>query len=172
MSSNEIIEKLVVEYEKLNQTASAVSFYLRAAEYGFETHPLIAYASLLRVSICIEDQKDRNLSVSNVILQAIAFLPARPEGYFLMSRFHERYGNWQECYAYACTGLLFAYESLTPLPARVDYLGDYCFIFEKAVSCWWIGRKDESLQLLNELNVREDIASAYKQAVLKNLENF
>lgn len=189
MSSNEIIERLVVdastdplnpeknfavavEYEKLNQTASAVGFYLRAAEYGFDSHPLIAYASLLRISICIEGQKDRNWSVSNVILQAISYLPARPEAYFLMSRFHERSGNWQECYAYACTGLLFAYESLTPLPTRVDYLGDYCFIFEKAVSCWWIGRKDESFQLLNELNDREDVVSAYKQAVLKNLENF
>ena len=32
----EINFKCAVEYEKLNQTASAVSFYLRCAEYGYE----------------------------------------------------------------------------------------------------------------------------------------
>ena len=75
------------KYEELQQTASAVSFYLRAAEYGYATEPLIAYSSLLRVSICFEDQNDRNNTITNCLLQAIQYLPDRPEGYFLMSRF-------------------------------------------------------------------------------------
>ena len=41
--------KCAVEYEKLNQTASAVSFYLRAAEYGVGSHKDITYASLLKI---------------------------------------------------------------------------------------------------------------------------
>jgi hypothetical protein len=188
MSSNEIIERLVVdastdplnpeknfavavEYEKLNQTASAVGFYLRAAEYGYESHPSIAYASLLRISICIEGQKDRNWSVSNVILQAIAYLPARPEAYFLMSRFYERSTQWQECYAFACMGLMFSNQEFLPLPTFVDYEGEYCLLFEKAVSAWWIGRKDESLKILNELKDREDISMTYKVAIMRNLAN-
>lgn len=186
MSSNEIIERLVVdastdplnpeknfavavEYEKLNQTASAVGFYLRAAEYGVDSHPLIVYASLLRISICIEGQKDRNWSVSNVILQAIAYLPARPEAYFLMSRFHERSTNWQECYAFACMGLMFSNQELIDLPTYVDYEGEYCLLFEKAVSSWWIGRNNESVQLLTELSNRDDISMTYKVAVMRNL---
>lgn len=186
MSSNEIIERLVVdastdplnpeknfaiavEYEKLNQTASAVSFYLRAAEYGVDSHPLIVYSSLLRISICIEDQKDRNWSVTNVILQALAYLPARPEAYFLMSRFYERSSIWQECFAFASMGLLYANQQLDALPVSVEYEGDYSLLFEKAISAWWIGRKDESLDILIYLNTRKDMSPIYKEGVKKNL---
>lgn len=186
MSSNEIIERLVVdastdplnpeknfaiavEYEKLNQTASAVSFYLRAAEYGVDSHPLIVYASLLRISICIEDQKDRNWSVTNVILQALAYLPARPEAYFLMSRFYERSSLWQECFSFASMGLLYANNTLDSLPTDVEYEGDCSLLFEKAISAWWIGRKDESLEILLSLNGRADLPLEYKHGVKKNL---
>lgn len=186
MSLNEIIERLVVdastdplnpeknfavavEYEKLNQTASAVGFYLRAAEYGFDSHPLIVYASLLKISLCIENQKDRNWSVTNVLLQALAYLPARPEAYFLMARFHERSGNWQECFAFANMGLLYANQSVIPLPVDVHYEGDYSLLFEKSVSAWWIGRKDESLEILLSLNGRVDISPVYREGVRKNL---
>jgi hypothetical protein len=34
----EINFNIALEYEKIGQTASAISFYLRAAEYGEETH--------------------------------------------------------------------------------------------------------------------------------------
>ncbi len=187
MSSNEIIERLVVEassdplnpkknfdiaveYEKLGQTASAVGFYLRAAEYGYETEPLIAYASLLRISICIEGQKDRRHTVSNVILQAIAHLPKRPEAYFLLSRFYEKDGNWQECYTYASVGLMVLDNPLVRLPVSIDgYHGDYSLEFQVAMSAWWIGRKDESIKRLQELSLREDLSLIYRSAVFDNL---
>jgi len=187
MSSNEIIQKLVVEassdpldakknfdiaveYEKLGQTASAVGFYLRAAEYGYETEPLIAYASLLRISICIEGQKDRKHTVSNVILQAIAYLPKRPEAYFLLSRFYEKDGNWQECYTYATVGLMVLDYPVAKLPVSIDgYHGDYALEFQVAMSAWWIGRKDESIKRLQELSLREDLSAMYRSAVFDNL---
>jgi len=187
MSSNEIIERLIVEassdpldakknfdiaveYEKLGQTASAVGFYLRAAEYGYETEPLIAYASLLRISICIEDQKDRRNTVSNVILQAIAHLTKRPEAYFLLSRFYEKDGNWQECYTYASVGLMVLNNPLVRLPVDIDgYHGDYSLEFQVAMSAWWIGRKDESIKRLQELSLREDLSAVYRSAVFDNL---
>jgi len=186
MSSNEIIERLVVEafsdpldakknfdiaveYEKLGQTASAVGFYLRAAEYGYETEPLIAYASLLRISICIEGQKDRRNTVSNVILQAIAHLPKRPEAYFLLSRFYEKDGNWQECYTYATIGLMMLDNPLVRLPIDIDgYHGDYSLEFQVAISAWWIGRKDESIKILLRLE-KQNLVREYKIAVKNNL---
>ena len=187
MSSNEIIERLVVEvstspldpvlnfnaaveYEKLNQTASAVGFYLRAVEYGYETHQLIAYASLLRISICMEGQKDRNWTVSNVILQAIAFLPARPEAYFLMARFYERSAQWQECYTFAQIGLMYSSQGMLNLPIDVEYIGESGLIFEKAISAWWIGRLDESTKLLNTLSKNPNLPENYKIAVKDNLD--
>ena len=187
MSSNEIIERLVVEvstnpldpvlnfnaaveYEKLHQTASAVGFYLRAVEYGFESHPLIAYASLLRISICMEGQKDRNWTVSNTILQAIAFLPARPEAYFLMARFYERSAQWQECYTFACMGLMFSSQEMISLPIDVEYIGESGLEFEKAVSAWWIGRLDESVKILHKLLDTPGLPENYKNAVKSNLD--
>jgi hypothetical protein len=160
--------KCAVEYQNINQTASAISFYLRAAEYGVNTHSVIVYNSLLCMANCFADQNDRVNTVSNCILQAVAHLPERPEAYFLMSQFHERQGNWQECYAWAKMGLYVpAWEKL---PADVGYHGKYVLEFEKAVSAWWIGRKEESIRILKDLNNNiEYLSTVYRQAVLDNL---
>jgi hypothetical protein len=188
MSSNEIIEKLIVdasndalnptknfeialEYEKLGQTASAVGFYLRAAEYGYKTDPLITYTSLLKISICIEGQKDRKHTVSNVILQAMAYLPERPEAYFLLSKFYEKDAGWQEAYTYATLGINALKNPLVKLPVVIgEYHGEYALEFQIAVSSWWIGRREESLHLLGELNKRTDLSYIYQAAVKSNLE--
>jgi tetratricopeptide (TPR) repeat protein len=186
MSSNEIIERLVVEasvdslnpdknlviateYEKLGQTASAVSFYLRAAEYGYETHKLTVYSALLRISLCIEGQKNRQMTVSNVLLQALAYIPNRPEAYLLMSRFHERSGNWQEAYTFASLGLEFTNQSMS-LPINVDYPGEYSLLFQKAVSAWWVGRRDESIKIMTELANTPGLAPEYLYSITSNLE--
>lgn len=157
--------EIAKEYERINQTASAVSFYLRAAEYGVNDPAVkeIVYASLLRMSICFDDQKDRNWTVSNSLLQAMAFLPSRPEAYFLYSRFHERAGNWQECYTFACLGQQFVVQDI-PLPVDVDYPGAYALAFERATAAWWVGRADEAkeifLEILNDPDIREPYISA------------
>lgn len=159
---------LAVEYERLHQTASAVSFYLRTAEYGYETHPVLVYTSLLKVSLCMESQKDRVNTVSNAVLQAISYLPDRPEAYFLLSRFYERQGAWQECYTFASVGLNLKQQD--PLPVDVEYYGKYVLEFEKAVSSWWVGRRDESVSLFKHLNSLQDIAPEYARSVKYNLE--
>lgn len=158
--------KCAVEYQSINQTASAVSFYLRTAEYG---EGVLVYNSLLRLARCFEDQNDRVHTVSNCILQAVAYMPERPEAYFMMSQFHERSGNWQECYTWAELGLAALKEDFKHLPAHVGYYGDYVLEFEKAVAGWWIGRAQESTELLLKLSSM-DLAKEYKDAVRNNLE--
>ena len=157
---------VAVEYEKQNQTASAVSFYLRTAEYGHESHPTLVYASLLKAAHCFDDQNDRQATVSNCLLQAVAYLPYRPEGYFLLAQFHERLGQWQECYTWANIGLHNQLNS--PLPVHVGYEGKYVLLFEKAISAWWIGRKDESFELLHKLAAMQ-LTHDYEVAVKSNL---
>lgn len=158
--------QIAKEYEKLNQMASAISFYLRAAEYSDKTKDPIVYASLLRLSLCFESQKDRINTVSNATLQALAYDPDRPEAYFLMSRFHERAGNYQECYTWAELGLQKKFNKA--LPADVEYYGEYCMKFEKAVSAWWIGREAEAKQMFLEL-LAGDMRPEYRDAVKANL---
>ena len=159
---------VAAEYEKQNQTASAVSFYLRTAEYGETTHPSLVYASLLKVAHCFDDQNDRVATVTNCLLQAVAYLPYRKEAYFLLAQFYERTSQWQEAYTWARMGL--AQINTPALPIDVGFHGDYCLLFEKAVSAWWIGRKDESIKLLLSLSEMKDITPSYKTAILHNLE--
>ena len=185
MSSNDVIERLVVElssdslnprknldvaieYEKLGQTASAVGFYLRAAEYGYNNDGFTTYAALLRVSICIEGQKDRGLTVSNVLMQAIAYAPNRPEAYLLMSKFYEKSGAWQESYTFASMGLMY-HREIWELPVDVGYPGAYALEFQQAIAAWWLGRKDESLASLRYLSNNRFVDKEYAAAVADNL---
>lgn len=154
-----------VEYERINQTASAVSFYLRTAEYG---DGVLVYNSLLKLARCFDDQTDRVNTVSNCILQAIAYDDSYPDAWFMLAQFHERQGNWQECYTFAQIGLGWV-EIAKNIPANVGYNGRYCLEFEKAVAAWWIGRKDESAELLLKLS-KLDIPAEYKTAVISNME--
>jgi len=189
MSSNEIIERLVVEasknpldprmnlaiaveYEKLGQTASAVGFYLRAAEYVHDSDQLTVYAALLRVSICIDGQKNRDLTVTNVLFQALAYLPERPEAYFLMSRFYEKKQSWQEAYTFAVLGQRYQIDdNYKTLPVVVDgYDGGYVLTFQRAVSAWWIGREEESLSLLRWLAEKSGVSQVYRVAVESNIQ--
>jgi hypothetical protein len=186
MSSNEIIEQLVVdastdplnpeknfnialEYEKLGQTASAVGFYLRAAEYGYKTDPLTAYCALLKISICIEGQKNRDLTVSNVLLQAVAFLPDRPEAYFLLSRFYEKSGLWPESYAYAVMGTMYNRQFMD-LPSDVGYYSWYSLNFQIAIAAWWVGRKEDSIELLTNIATDHRAPKLYRDAANENLD--
>lgn len=161
--------EVALEYERLNQTASAVSFFLRAAEYG-ESDPesnLIVYISLIKIAKCLEDQMDRGKSVSNALLQAVAFDSSRPEAYFLLSQYYERKQEWQECYTWAEMGIGWAWED--PLPVDVGYYGRYCLVFEKAVSSWWIGRSEESVALFKELEATDGLNEQYRRSVVDNL---
>lgn len=161
--------KCAVEYQRLNQTASAVSFYLRAAEFGIDTHKDIVYTSLLKIAECFNDQKDRQWNVTNYLLHAVAYLPERPEAYFLISQYYDRAGEWQECYTWAKMGIN-ARHDLPKLPTDTAYEGFYCLDFERAVSSWWIGRKDESKMLFEKLQKIENISNKYKEAIKYNLE--
>ena len=153
------------EYDRLGQTASAVSFYLRTAEYGYKTNPDYAYEALLRTSICFEDQNDRQHTVSNCILQALTVLPEREEAYFLMSRFHDRSGNWQECYTWARMGLRYSTNIKNEL---LDYPVGVGLLFEVAVSGWWVGRAEESTSIFKDL-LTKDIPENYRNAIVDNL---
>ena len=155
-----------VKYEELHQTASAVSFYLRTVEYGYDTAASLVYASLCKLAHCFEDQKDRAWTVSNCLLQAIAYLPYRPEAYFLLSRFYERTQQWQESYTWAEVGL---HQPVIPaLPIDVGYQGQSSLEFQKAVAAYWVGRPQESKSMFVRLSQLE-LPEEYKKAIADNL---
>ena len=163
--NEELNFKIALEYERLNQTASAISFYQRVAEYG---KGILVYNALLKMSECFEKQKDRDATVMQNAMQAITYMPKRPEAYFRVSQLHERAARWQECYSFAEMGLAVCY-GFEPLPEPVGYYGSYVLEFEKAISAWWIGRQAESIRLLEKLS-KEDLAPEYKASIEDNLK--
>ena len=156
---------VALEYDNNKQIGSAVSFYLRTAEYGKTSHPKLVYASLIKLAKCFEEQNDRLSTVSNCILQAIAYQPARPEGYFWMARFFERQRQYQESYVWAEIGL--QHNSLAETEIDLEFT-PYCLLFEKGVASWWIGRKDEAVMIFNDL-LTYDLNPEYRASVVSNL---
>lgn len=157
-----------LEYERLNQSASAVSFYLRTIEYSTQNEDLAVYTSLIKLSQAFETQNDRIHSMNHALTQAVAYMPNRPEAYWQLSRLHESLKTWQDSYTWSILGLHTPVKQ-KELPAFVGYYGSYCLEFQQAVAAYWIGRKDESLEILLRLK-SEPLNSAYLKAVDNNLE--
>lgn len=161
------------EYERLHQHASAAGFFLRAADYGYKSQPLLTYTALLKMALCWSRQKDRNATVLNTLHHAIAFMPGRPEAYFLLARHYERNKEYQKCFTFAELGLQFAMTTYhNPLPGWVEYPGTYALMFEKAVSGWWIGRKEESKILFQHLLDDHKMSPEYVYGCLNNMKLF
>jgi hypothetical protein len=160
--------QLGLRYEEQGQTASAAGYFLRSVEFGTDTNRM--YEALLKIALCFERQTNRVFTLKGTLLRAIALLPKRPEAYFLLARVYERNKDWQECYTLSTI----AYDYATDEPntiSNVEYPGKYGFIFEKAVSGWWIGLMDESLHLFRVLNKNHKLDYIYKVSVQNNLKN-
>lgn len=158
---------LAVYYDSIEQTASAVSYYLRAAERS--TCDKTKYQCILRSAICFDLQGSRNFTVKGLFQHALAILPKRPEAYFLLSKFYEREEKYHDSYLIASIGEKVADANCEPLDFNVDYPGFYGIIFEKAVSSWWCGLCDESRKIFEDLDKNFELDALHKEAVKNNL---
>ena len=161
--------RIAEEYYHMGQTASAVSFYLRTAEYGYYTHGEHVYASLLKAAKCFDNQMGREHTVRNLMEKAIAYSPKRPEAWFLLSRWYERNQKWQESYTAAEVGIQNLPSIFFPLPIDVEYAGDFVLPFQKGVAAWWIGRQDESEQIFRNL-LKQNLPDLYRNAIKSNMD--
>jgi hypothetical protein len=159
---------LAVEYEKLGQTASAISYYLRAADRSVGTE--LAYESLIRMAFCFNKQKNRWYTVKSLLHHAITVLPKRPEAYYILSRYEEWNKNYYESYSLANTALSFCNFDLESLRTNVEYPGKYGLIFEKAISSYWWGKSKECRELFNLLSTEyyESLDHTHKISVKNN----
>lgn len=160
---------VAVEYDKISQKASAISFYLRAAELTNDKN--LAYNALLRNHINFHNQGSRAELTKNQIRHAIALLPKRPEAYYLFSKFYENNKSWEDSYTIACMGLEVCDFNLEPLIMSVGYPGYYGLLFQKAVAAWWVGRCEESRTLFRMLADNYEMEEYFAGPVINNLKN-
>jgi tetratricopeptide (TPR) repeat protein len=163
--NDKVIFDLANLYYDQNQTASALTYYLRITESDSD----LVYPSLLRAGLCLEKQADRVFSTKGLYLHAISHSPKRPEAYFLLSRLYERNREWQESYTIATIAENACKFINSKLSTDVEYPGKYGFKFEKAVCSWWMGRIDESLNLFLELHHNEVMSQDHIDSVKRNL---
>jgi FkbM family methyltransferase len=157
-------------YHSINQTASAISYYIRTAERTEDK--TLMYACLLSASDCFNLQGCRNNSVKGLLQSAVALDPQRPEGYYLLSRFYEREKNYHDSYLISSIGIEVSDFECEPLPLVVDYPGKYGILFERAVSSWWCGLCDDSRKYFLELKNKywSMMDQIHKKAVMDNLK--
>jgi hypothetical protein len=155
-------------YFNIGQTASALSFFLRTAEWGNDNN--LIYESLIMTGLCLSKQNRRNNSEMGVYLQAIRHNSNRPEAYYFLSLLHERKGEWLESHINSSLSLNFANNSQ---PTFYDFGWRYykC-LFQKAVSAWWIGQIDLSVEIFYELADKYgyELDEVHTKSVLNNFK--
>lgn len=158
-------------YEDMGQGASAVSFLLRAAERT----PIkeLSYECLIRMAMCFDKQGNRDNTVRGTYKRAIAFLPDRPEAYFYLSKYYERFEKYSDSYLCVDTALRYGKFDLPSLRNPLDYPGKYGLVFQKAVSAWWWGYTQESRTLFTELyhSKHGQLNDMYRTIVLNNMKH-
>jgi tetratricopeptide (TPR) repeat protein len=159
---------LGLEYDKIGQTAAAISYFLRASERT--TDKLKQYECLIRIGKCFDKQRNRNYTVRSMYQSAICVLPERPEAYYLMSRLYESEGNHFESYLMMEIAInnTKEYESI-----NVGYHGRWCLFFQKAVAAWWRGRGMESREIFQKLlnHHWDEMDQEHKNNTEKNIVN-
>lgn len=154
-------------YHTQGQTASAITYYLRAADRTDD--PLLAYECLLHMASCFNDQKNRDYTVKGLYQHAINLLPKRPEAYYLYARFDEWRKQYTECYTTCTLALNICDFDLPSLSTDVGYIGKYGLIFEKAVSSYWWGKSKECRELFLDLKNNYEMDETHRTSVGDNL---
>tara|TARA_R110000824_G_scaffold43293_9_gene126889 strand:- start:1393 stop:2052 length:660 start_codon:yes stop_codon:yes gene_type:complete len=151
---------LGLEYELVEQYASAMGYYLKAAELTDDDK--LAYECLLRKAMCYKMLPDRWAHVRINCLHAISLMPERPEAYHLLSVAYEATANWIESYAWAKAGQrLNGIAKGDTLITDVQYAGYYALRFQQAVAEWHLGRFQTSIDQFKALLEEEPLNNAY-----------
>ena len=157
-------------YEQQGQTASALSFYLKAAEFGSNRD--IIYESLIRMAKCLSKQGRRPATEKTLIHNAISYEPTRPEAYLLYSQHAEYHRDWHGAYTMANIGLQFS-DNAKPTITDVGYFGKYVLIFQKALAGFNKGLSRESRLLFYSLidDYSDVMTDFYRTLVGNNITN-
>lgn len=163
---------LGLHYHAIGQTASAVSFYTRAAERT--TDVLLQYECMMRAAMCFDVQGIRKFSVKGMLQHAVTLIPERPEAYYYLGKItsnENNDGSWFDSYTYSSLGLKISkpVEDLPPLRTDVDYHGLHWLELQYALSAWYTGLCVESKEKHVELYRREGLPDLFKERVKQNL---
>lgn len=140
--------QLGLEYEKIGQTAAAISYLLRAAERT--QNKLLTYECLIRIGNCFDRQQNRSYTVKSMYRSAISVLPDRPEAYYMLAKYLAYEQNYSECYLF-CDLALFHCKGKEYNDLNVGYPGIWGIYYHYSVSSWWCGKGMKSRKLIQKI---------------------
>jgi tetratricopeptide (TPR) repeat protein len=160
---------LAKEYDRIGQTAAAISFYLRCAERTDDIS--MEYHCLVKIGHCFEKQGNRNYTVKSMYNAAIALDPKRPEAYYFLSRKYEEEKLHFETYATVEIPLKIKSEKM--FDSELGYRGRWMLLFQKAIAGWWRGRGMESRKILQSLvnDYWDQIDDVHRKSIENNIVN-
>jgi tetratricopeptide (TPR) repeat protein len=159
--------QIAYEYFKLEQTASALTFFQRAAELSTDDN--LAYECLIYIAKCLVKQGRRLYNAKNSILQAEALMPNRPEAFFEESLIEEQNSNWQEVYTSAIVAKNNWNNAQTYTSG--EFYEKYQIDFQIALSLYNINRHEDSKAMF--LSIKSDyiMNDYYADLVDINIKN-
>lgn len=140
---------LALEYDALGQSYTAISYYLRAA--NFTEDRTLAYTCLLKIGTWFIKHGCRNFSAETTLQQAVAWMPKRPEAYQLLATFWEQHKKYLEAYQLSTTGLEVCDFNLPPLPVSFGKIDQEGLMIQKFLSGWHCGKEDQTRAILQDL---------------------
>lgn len=154
-------------YFDANQNASAITYFLRAAERTNDID--LAYECLLLMAIGFKRQGKRDQSVECTVLRAISIAPHRPEAHFIISEYYIQKEKHTNAYMHAQIALLNE-KPHKNLKRDVGYPGKYGLLFNKAVAGWWWGQHEEAIDLFHKLHREHwnEMSDEFKNGVMSN----
>ena len=158
---------LALWYEKQGQTASAISYFLRAADRSDNLE--LSYECLLHMADCFDKQSNRSYTVRGLYQHASTILPKRPEAYYLLAKYQEWQTQYAECYTTCCTALSLCDFNSSPLSTNIGYPGKFGIVFQKAISAYWWGKGDEARKILQDLKNNYELDEIHYKSVGNNL---
>ena len=148
--------ELAYSYELEKQFVAAYSFYLRCAEFTLDN--VLACESLIRASLCINEQKERDAKEIHLIKQAICISPYSPEPYFIASLFYSyRSGDspdkmlWLDSYMYASLGINVVETTTTRNFIHSINFSKTNLYYQKAISATKIGKIREAIETYKKI---------------------
>ena len=158
---------LGVYYYKLGQFASALSFFLRAAE--LEGSENMTYECLLFIAKSLQRLGKRETTELALWYNAMRYKPNRPEAYLFISQYYEAREKWSASQTYAKIGLEFKDNNET-LNLELGYEHHYQLEFQEALCCWNLGQVDEARDKFKGLRSSDyPISKDYETLIQSNI---
>lgn len=102
------IYELAREYDRLEQGAAAVGWYLRAAEFSegeTEDEKYLQYKCLILCALVFNRESGRHQTATGLLKMAITVMPQREEAYYFLAKMFKEHGNWRDGVMIATQGL-------------------------------------------------------------------